>query len=334
MPAPPTPPEALFPIETEVGPGFIDGSGRVALEPERLRDALEKLLPTQQRMTPLARSRMDYSIGPFSEGLARFSLATCPGCRNPAPIHGFIDAAGRVAIPPIHRYRSFGRFSEGLAAFREGQTTGFVDRAGNEAIPRRFYEAAPFSEGLSRVRRHALGKEGFIDKKGRSAIPCRFDEARDFREGLAAVRDEVSRDQKYPGHREERWGFIDRSGQWVIPPTLLFANAFSEGKAAVRQSRDDHGFGYVDRRGTLVIPNRFEKAGLFSEGRAAVAVAAPDGGLALWGFIDETGAWVVPPTYRGVTPFSGGLAGVGCDDYGRACKAYVDRAGKVVWGTP
>ena len=50
------------------------------------------------------------------------------------------------------------------------------------------------------------------------------------------------------------------------------------------------------------------------------------------GFIDKTGAWVIPPQYARVDPFSGGLAAVRDVDYNLL--SYIDTSGKTVWTRP
>lgn len=49
---------------------------------------------------------------------------------------------------------------------------------------------------------------------------------------------------------------------------------------------------------------------------------------ALWGYTDLTGKWVVEPTYRSVSAFSGGIA-TATDPYGDY--SVIDRSGKVLW---
>lgn len=82
-------------------------------------------------------------------------------------------------------------------------------------------------------------------------------------------------------------------------------------------------WGFVDRSGALVVPARYERVEPFSEGRAAVR----RGGH--WGFIDEMGVEVVPPRYGSVGVFSGGLAAVTVSSALWPMVGYIDRSGRL-----
>jgi len=67
---------------------------------------------------------------------------------------------------------------------------------------------------------------------------------------------------------------------------------------------------YIDKTGKAVIDaSRYESAGNFSDGLASVE--APRQG---WGFIDKTGAMVIPPKFESTLGFKEGLAPVVVDD--------------------
>jgi uncharacterized protein (TIGR02145 family) len=116
------------------------------------------------------------------------------------------------------------------------------------------------------------GKKGFIDGTGRVVIPPRFDWVLAFAEGLAAV------------SIDGKWGYVDERGEVVIAPRFDYADGFSEGLAPVtvgverRFAEDirmvvdvDRGkTGFIDRSGAFVIPPQFDAAGRFSQGLSAV----------------------------------------------------------------
>ena len=81
-------------------------------------------------------------------------------------------------------------------------------------------------------------------------------------------------------------------------------------------------YGYVDRTGAVVIPPRFEAAFGFSEGLAVVAVK--ETGATKYGYIDKTGAWVIQPQFDSAVFFSEGLAAVGIRVSGNRCRPHVD----------
>jgi hypothetical protein len=269
-----------------------------------------------------------------------------------------------MIIPPKTSHTRYGSFHEGLAQhFDRGW--GFIDRAGREVIPAKYYEASNFSEGLAFVRLTEKGKYGYINQKGELAITFQFDWASSFHEGLAAVRlskgkygfidktgkvilhskkwldvndfseglasveIEVADNSVYRGYKDLKRGFIDRQGRFVISPRLDRVQNFSEGRALFFQTGKNHGYGFIDANGQAVIEPEYVDGKKFSEGLAAVAVKSSDD-KKLWGYINHEGKWVIQPQFQNVNSFDGGLAGVNCDEYGRDCKAYIDLQGKAV----
>ena len=73
---------------------------------------------------------------------------------------------------------------------------------------------------------------------------------------------------------------------------------------AVHALEDNSPVELRDFRLLLKVPARFEDARDFSQGFAAVKL---DG---KWGFIDETGEYIVPPCYSDAREFSSGFAAV------------------------
>jgi hypothetical protein len=65
------------------------------------------------------------------------------------------------------------RFSQTLAAVRVGAYWGFIDNAGQVAIPVIFDDALGFSEGLAAIK--TGGKVGFVNKSGEMVIKPQFD---------------------------------------------------------------------------------------------------------------------------------------------------------------
>ncbi|RMF56248.1 MAG: WG repeat-containing protein, partial [Bacteroidetes bacterium] len=89
--------------------------------------------------------------------------------------------------------------------------------------------------------------------------------------------------------------------------------------------KDGNLWGYIDRSGALVIPAKYDEARPFSEGRAAVQV----GGR--WGFIDTEGRLIVEPQFDEVWPFRDGAARVRLNVGERQTIGYVDRNGRYLW---
>jgi hypothetical protein len=178
-------------------------------------------------------------------------ISYCKNRRSDTPLFrfeknglaGFIDADGKVIIPPKFDVGWFAEedFVEGLSPARSGHNWGFIDTKGNWVIEAKYKRVEHFADGLAFVTGHREGNdyhEAYIDKSGATII--------DFPKGV--------------------WG----------------AHPFSEGMAAVMLSliegtaaerlRDGFGkLGYIDRTGRLAIPYQFAAAGPFREGLAAVA---------------------------------------------------------------
>jgi bifunctional DNA-binding transcriptional regulator/antitoxin component of YhaV-PrlF toxin-antitoxin module len=290
--------------------GFVDETGRLVIPPKHAFTRYES----------------------FREGLAKY---TDRGW-------GFIDRRGQVVIPA--QYTETGNFSEGLAfvAGVERQRYGYINKTGELAIPYQFKYASDFHEGLALVILRDV-QYAFINRTGKVVLQSRSWQGVDhFSEGLAAVRLSITNNHVYRGYQELKYGFIDRSGRVVVSPQFDRAEKFSEGRALIGQVIDDKSrsrdgiyggplrVGFIDPTGQVVIKPVYVDGKVFSEGLAAVAVMTADK-KKVWGYIDRDGRMVITPQFTSANPFSGGLAAVNCDQYGRDCKAYVDKGGQIIW---
>ena len=111
-------------------------------------------------------------------------------------------------------FASLRRFSEDMAAVKDGDKWGFVGRDGQIAIAPAYEEAHDFHEDLAVVSKG--GKSFFIDKTGRVPflVPSTITALGDFASGLA------------PAKIGEKWGFIDHTGTIVIAPAYDVAGTF------------------------------------------------------------------------------------------------------------
>ncbi|GKS09577.1 hypothetical protein YDYSY3_05770 [Paenibacillus chitinolyticus] len=114
------------------------------------------------------------------------------------------------------------------------------------------------------------------------------------------------------------------SGSVPQPDYLPYAEVgvLSEGLAWYMEAGEEtDSIGFIDTSGKIVIKARFEAAGIFHDGLAPVQI---DG---LWGYVDKTGQFAVPPIYTGVgRVFEEGFVQVVKDDKW----GYVDKTGKEV----
>jgi hypothetical protein len=283
----------------------------------------------------------------FSEGLVSFSERVKPEPRRlpyvdekgKLHIHaqekwGFIDVNGAVVVAP--KFDAVAKFSEGLAAVAfdtdrtsyscihcdPNQQWGFIDKLGKMVIQAQYRSALSFSEGLAAVMNDNR-KWGYIDTKGMLVIPFAFQSARPFSGGLAPV--SVNR----------KVGYIDKKGNFVIKPQFAEAGDFSEGLAAVRRGGKTEfmilgpaggkwAFIGKDGKNRIVLPVHTEQARDFADGLAAIEVGNR------CGYVDKSGAFVIPTAFSFCDDFSEGLADVLSNEKWQ----YIDTKGRVVLEVP
>ncbi len=263
---------------------------------------------------------------------------------------GYIDASGRVVIPPVFKSLgggSGGEFHDGLVEV--GVFDGvYADRTGKIVLNKGLYRGWDFSDGLAVAMRRGEKFFGYINTKGEFAIPPQFATYPDgyvhpFSESLAKI--EVKR----------RFGYIDKTGRFAILPHLLDGGSFSDGMARIvmegpcaynpeegcgfanpvfpgaedRPPYDPLGvarnkyppckFTYTDREGRI-LAQRYDAARDFSEGLAPVRIGRT------WGFVDKSGTLVIPPKFDDAQAFHEGLAKIGV----KGLYGYADKAGAIV----
>lgn len=238
-----------------------------------------------------------------------------PDYSPPKTLFGCIDRTGKIVLP--FTYINLSSFHEGLAAsfgtekvrgFHEFPLTGYIDKTGKMVIPQRFLDAHPFSEGLAAVREdRAAAKWSYINKAGQQTIPEGYSRVEDFQNGQAFVErvdDDGSGDYN---NRVYHQFIIDKNNK------ILNENAQALWDKKYASSARTEGlqatkapnelYGFVDQTGKFVIKPQFSEAQNFSQGLAAVCVSDQH-----WGFIDEKGRLVIPAIYVSAQPFSEGLA--------------------------
>jgi hypothetical protein len=106
----------------------------------------------------------------------------------------------------------------------------------------------------------------------------------------------------FPFEQDNLWGYKNDKGEVVIPPRYEVAQPFSpEGIAAVA---DGSGWAYINPKGGVVIKPLVVDNGpdYFSEGLARYT----EGGK--FGFFDQSGKVIIPPSFDFVLPFADGMA--------------------------
>ena len=183
-------------------------------------------------------------------------------------------------------------FSEGLAAVKQKDKWGYIDREGYFVIPPQFTDAEGFSEGLAVVEKDK--KYGYIDKNGTFVIAPQFEYANSFTEGVAIV------------FIDGKHHIIDKQGHTLVTlaDTITDVEPFSDGLATIVI---DWKYGYVNHEGKVVIPLQFDFASPFVDGLAEVEIEDK------CGLIDKSGNFVVPVQYDDADYFSEGVMPVHID---------------------
>lgn len=166
-------------------------------------------------------------------------------------------------------------FYEGLAEFREGTKTGYVDLNGNVAIEPGDFLGGPFGDGLAAITL----KKGyaFIDRTGKIALPGPYEQTDGFRSGYARIK--VRNNE----------ALIDTKGKYFLPPKYYAVSEFTEGLLGVKTTRTAAGF--MDASGKMVIQPKWHFAMPFANGYSIVVVNNK------YGSIDKSGKVVIPIEY-------------------------------------
>lgn len=131
---------------------------------------------------------------------------------------------------------------------------------------------------------------------------------------------------RYPVYQNDAWGYIDATGRMLIKPRFDEAEFFSDGLARVKV---DGTYKFISPKGDVVLTPNVAWVGPFSEG---LAVAKPVDGEH-FGYIDESGVFVIEPQFMEAYVFSDGLAAVSAGTKpGQAQPAYgyIDSRGSFV----
>ena len=257
--------------------------------------------------------------------------------------NGAIDWEGNTVIPFVYLYVDF--FSEGMAAVKDENGMGFVNRNGEVVIPLQFEEAKPFSDGLAVVKKKD-GTYAYIDKTGKIVIDAaNYRHVESFSEGLAMVR---SSDARRAGFIDQtgkevipcqyRWAGYFRNGatyasdaegkNWLIDKAgkklkriadaeyLVYADddrtkpnqqkngmAMTEEIVNLPDGDHEHVRRYFDETGEISYETYRLKKGL-SEGLAPYW----DATAKKYGYVNESGTWVIAPAFDAAERFQDGYA--------------------------
>lgn len=262
--------------------------------------------------------------------------------------YGFATVAGKVVVKP--KYTSVGAFCEGLAAVNFGTVDdkkwGYIDKQGNTVIAGQYKEAHAFSCGLAYVEPKT--DEGssagcFIDQKGQLVIDEKevgYDPTgggrtlwkgfhsfgSDFVNDLAVCAYSTGKANENP-----RLAVINKSGVavWIdtdekywTPLSLTIGDGLFN---ADLLGDDNDQTGFLDTSGavTIVFKSGWDFKSFFSGGLCKFTDVA----TGKYGYIDRSGAAVIPAKYAVATPYLNDYAVVSTDGQ---TYSYIDTKGNTV----
>ncbi|MBS1952855.1 MAG: WG repeat-containing protein [Cyanobacteria bacterium SZAS-4] len=295
--------QPLIPVKRGQLWGFVDDSGKVAVEPiyEHVNDFSNGYAlvqePNEHRWEIVDRKgRVVRSLEPEfepEEGVSTDGVLVMKKKQNGENDFYILDIKTGKSIPTpmIDRYRGK-TFSEGLARYTDvsRKKLGYVDTKGKAITEPIYDEAGLFSEGLAAV--FFANRFHFIDTKGRErfALPTDCSLAGDFHNGLAAVAlgghkapSKFAYLQRVP--KDAHWGFIDKTGKVAIPAKfnierepsdIVIAPDFHSGLCRmVDVASSTPSVGFIDIKGEWALPPSFAKASDFENNLARVCVNTP-----------------------------------------------------------
>lgn len=272
---------------------------------------------------------------------------------------GLFDYTGTVIVPPIFEEVEY--FFGDLSAAKLNGRWGFIDRNTQWKIEPEFLEleSQPFygrDEDLAHVRTEQGW--GVIDRQGREIIKPAWDSLesgpdncfRVMREGLCgyinASGECVAGFQAEPYwldesnslpadavvlHHPDRWvdlfALADCDGRRLTGFDFVWLSRPSEGLvvAEIKQADGNTPCGFLDLTGAWVIPPRFDMAYPFSEGLAQVRADHRQ-----WGYINRQGEVVISCQFEDAYPFQEGLAAVQTGKYPNRHYGFIDTGGNWV----
>lgn len=112
----------------------------------------------------------------------------------------------------------------------------------------------------------------------------------------------------------EKWGVIDVNKQMIIPFEYdhIFAQYCDGSDDFIFPVQRGEKYGFINLKNETVLDFTYEDAGYFCNGIAPVAVLTEDGEDYMYGYIDMSGNFVIPPEFDDARPFTtSGCATVG-----------------------
>lgn len=238
-----------------------------------------------------------------------------------------------VPVKSTDVYEISDRYKVMLTGFKT--LSEYMDPTGEESenfqIPPLYIVQNGFREGMAAVAKYTDGKfkMGFINETGELAVNYKYDVVYDFCGGYATafiINDSGSRNisscyiidkegnemgpyiqcdvfrNGFCAVYESRGAatFITQSGERISDKYYDSVEPFNEGFAAVRKGMYQT---YINELGQEITDRELYQGKEFSDGKAAVSDNS-----GYFGYIDESGDFVITPKYRSANSFSSGFA--------------------------
>ncbi len=349
---------SLLPIHKNGKAGYIDGNGKVVipLRFDEARNFSEGLAPVRvsddwgyiDQTGKLVIKPQFFQADSFSEGIASVGVwfPRKQVIDSQVGFYSYSDKTGKLITK-----KQFGvafDFSEGVAqVLTDDYKHGIINRFGEILFFFDIYNPG-FNNGLAMFKTNGNMPDtriGYIDKTGKTVIAATYRDGNSFSEGLACV------------YSDKGAGFIDVKGNAAVDFRYEACGSFSDGLASILV---DGLLGFINKSGKVVIQPRFNwvpgDETRFSDGVAVVQVGESEkpikDGLrdvridaernmyatksGLFGVIDNSGKFIIPPKYVQLGDFQNGLAWVNLSDsyiiHGDTDRwGYINKQGKVIW---
>jgi len=203
---------------------------------------------------------------------------------------GYVDASGKVVIPP--KFNVVGEFHDGLALAQpvDSGKWGYIDRTGQFAIQPQFNRAYDFHKTVANV---SIGSDNvLIDRNGKTITTGAIKDL-----GLGCL---IKKKDKY--------GLVNASGASILPPEYDQISTFVKGLDAYPSFSWNQGRAAIFSEAS----NTFPYLKVSKHGK--------------WGVVDSSGKFVLEPKYSGIVSFNKGHAGVVIN--GKV--GFVDLSGNIV----
>lgn len=174
---------------------------------------------------------------------------------------------------------------------------GYVNNQGEKVISYKYDEAAPFEEGLAKVKKG--DKYGFINPDGKAVGKIKYTIILPFTGTYCRVA--VGGKYKDGVLKDEKWGFLNKRGEEILPAEYDEIGNFEDGVTYVIKGDK---YGIVDEQGNFLLEPKYTAVGLFDSfgycwfaesGKINKKTGKLSG--AKYGIIDRSGKIIIPAKF-------------------------------------